>query len=91
MPGDCSIYSDKFWVLLEKYGRFEIEPGVYPYHPACMEAREEGIPVACAAAIAFLYPNGAIGFAMWVVDPCAPEGWRLYGQDEPPCPASEEA
>lgn len=58
---DCSAYSDKYWELLAKYKRFEIGPGVYPYHPKCMEAWERGESIACAAVIVFLRPDGTLG------------------------------
>ena len=85
VEGDCSIYSDRYWKLREKYERFEFEPGVYPYHPSCMEAVESGEPVGCPAAIVFLYPDGTLGSSHWVIDPCAPGGWRLEGSDPPSC------
>lgn len=85
VEGDCSIYSDLFWEMQAKYERFEIATGVYPYPPQCMEAWEKGLPVGCVTAIAFLYPDGTIGLAHWVVDPCAPDGWRLMEPDPPPC------
>lgn len=58
---DCVVYSDKYWELLAKYKRFEIAPGVYPYHPSCMEAWERGESVACAAVIVSLRPDGTLG------------------------------
>lgn len=61
VEGDCSIYSDKFWELLAKYKRFEIGVGVYPYHPACMEAWEEGKSIACATVLVHLRPDGSLG------------------------------
>lgn len=89
VEGDCSIYSDKFWELLAKYKRFEIGTGVYPYLPSCMEAQAAGLPVACATAIAFLYPDGSTGHSHWIVDPCAPNGWRFTNL-QPPCSPEEE-
>jgi len=85
VEGDCSIYSDRFWELQAKYERFEIETGVYPYHPECMEAGERGEPIVCPAVIVFLYPDGTLGSSHWVIDPCAPGGWRIEGPDPPSC------
>ncbi|HEX8689655.1 MAG TPA: hypothetical protein VF729_05375, partial [Solirubrobacterales bacterium] len=85
VPGDCAIYSDEFWILLAKYERFEIGTGVYPMHPGCMEAGEKNPSVGCAQAIVYLYPDGTLGFSSWVVDPCAPNGWRLWEPDPPTC------
>ena len=89
LPGDdCSIYSDKFWELLAKYSRFEpnwaSEPGVYPEPPDCMEAQETG-PVMCPQMVTFLYPDGTLGGESWVIDECAPKGWRFYGEDPATC------
>jgi hypothetical protein len=84
MPGDCSIYSYKFWELLERYKPFEIAPAVYPYPPECMEAWANGEQIFCIAAIAYLYPDGTTGIAAWTVDPCAPKGGRLLGLDPDP-------
>jgi hypothetical protein len=85
VEGDCSIYSDLFWELQAKYERFEIGTGVYPYQPECMEAWEREEPIGCAAAIVFLYPDGTLGSSNWVIDPCAPEGWRVWEPDPPSC------
>lgn len=88
VPSPCSIYSDKFWELLAKYKRFEIGTGVYPYPPECMEAQEAGLPVGCLTVIAVLRPDGTIGGG-WMIDPCAPNGWRNWEPDPPPCPPEE--
>lgn len=85
VPGDCSIYSDRFWILLAKYERFEIDTGVYPMPPECMEAGEKNPSVVCTLAIVFLYPDGTMGSSSWVVDPCAPNGWRFWEPDPPTC------
>ena len=85
VEGDCSIYSDNYWKLRAKYERFEIGAGVYPYHPECMEAWENGERILCPAVIVFLYPDGTLGSSHWVVDPCAPQGWRILGSDPPSC------
>ena len=85
VPGDCGIYSDQFWILLAKYERFEIDTGVYPMPPSCMEAGEKGLPVGCIQAIVYLYPDGTLGSSSWVVDPCAPKGWRFWEPDPPTC------
>jgi hypothetical protein len=79
------VYSDTYWELLAKYKRFEIGTGEYPYHPACMEAWEREEPVVCAAVIVVLYPDGTLGSGSWVIDPCVPEGWRLWEPDPPSC------
>lgn len=60
VEGDCSIYSDKFWELLAKYRRFEIDTGVYPMPPGCMEAQEAGKPVSCIQVITYLQPDGTL-------------------------------
>lgn len=85
VPGDCSIYSDQFWELQAKYQRFEIATAVYPYPPGCMEAWENGEPISCIAALAFLYPDGTIGTSHWFIDPCSPKGWRFWEPDPPSC------
>lgn len=85
VEGDCGIYSDRFWELQAKYQRFEIATAVYPYPPECMEAWENGEPIGCIAAIAFLYPDGTIGTSHWVIDPCSPKGWRFWEPDPPSC------
>lgn len=54
------VYTAKYWELRAKYERFEIGPGVYPYHPECMEAWEREEPIICAAVIVFLYPDGTL-------------------------------
>lgn len=79
------VYSSKYWELLAKYKRFEIAPGVYPYHPFCMEAWERGQSVFCISVIVYLYPDGTLGGSSWMVDPCAPEGWRFWEPNPPPC------
>lgn len=89
LPGDdCSIYSDKFWELLAKYSRFEphwaSQPGEYPEPPDCMEAQETG-PVMCPQVVTLLYPDGTLGGSPWVPDPCAPKGWRFYGEEQATC------
>lgn len=85
VSGDCSIYSDLFWELQAKYQRFEIATGVYPNPPGCMEAWENGEPIFCIMAIAYLYPDGTIGISGWFIDPCSPKGWRFWEPDPPSC------
>jgi len=85
VTGDCSIYSDTFWELLARYERFEIDVGVYPMPPECMEAAEGGGAILCAQVISYLYPDGTTGSASWVVDPCAPDGWRFWEPNPPSC------
>jgi hypothetical protein len=89
--GDCSIYSDLFWLLQDRYERFEIGTGVYPMPPDCMEMGTEGKPVGCPQVITYLYPDGTLGAAPWVVDPCAPGGWRLWEPEPPVCHTSRAA
>lgn len=85
VEGDCSIYSDQFWLLQARYAPFELETGVYPMPPGCMEAQAKGEPVGCAQVITYLYPDGTLGGQAWVVDPCAPRGWRFWVPDPPTC------
>lgn len=71
--GDCVIYTVDFWRVQAHYEEFESATGVYPYPPACMKAGG-----GCPAVETYLYPDGTIGEAPWVVDPNEPKGWRLY-------------
>jgi hypothetical protein len=88
VEGDCYIYSDAFWLLLARYERFEAATGVYPMPPECMEAVAEERADVCPQVITYLYPDGTLGSAPWVVDPCAPGGWRLWESGAPVCDAS---
>jgi hypothetical protein len=77
LMGPCDIYTDKFWEMQAKFAHLEYETGTYPGHPECSGP--------CPAAVAHLYPDGTIGYALWVPDACAPGGWRMMSL-EPPCP-----
>jgi hypothetical protein len=76
--GDCLIYTVDFWRVQAYYEEFESATGVYGSHPACMKAAKEKEGVGCTAAEAYLYPDGTIGEAPWVVDPSEPKGWDFY-------------
>jgi hypothetical protein len=77
VEGDCTIYSAEFWRLQAAYEPFEIDTAVYPSPPSCLKAVAGGQGGVCTDAIVYLYPNGALGEAAWVLDPSAPAGWRL--------------
>ena len=76
--GDCLIYSAEFWRLQEALSPFETETAVYPEPPFCMKAVAEGGSDICQQVISYLYPDGTLGEAPWVLDPDDPKGWRLF-------------
>lgn len=76
--GNCVIYTVDFWRVQAYYEEFESAAGVYPSPPVCMKATKETEGGGCPTVEAYLYPDGTIGTALWVVDPEEPKGWRLY-------------
>jgi hypothetical protein len=78
VEGECLIYGNEFWRLQAALEPFEIDTGEYPEPPFCMKAVAEGEPLACPQAISYLYPDGTLGEAPWVLDADDPKGWRLF-------------
>ena len=78
VKGECLIYSDEFWRLQAALEPFETETGVYPAPPFCMKAAAEGAPIICPLVTSYLYPDGTLGEAPWVLDPAESKGWRFF-------------
>ena len=78
VEGECLIYSNEFWRLQAALEPFEIDTGEYPEPPFCMKAVAEGESLVCPQAISYLYPDGTLGEAPWVLDAADPKGWRLF-------------
>lgn len=78
VEGECLIYSNEFWRLQAALEPFEVDTGEYPEPPFCMKAVAEGEPLTCPQAISYLYPDGTLGEAPWVLDSADPKGWRFF-------------
>lgn len=77
VEGNCDIFTVDFWRMRSIYETYETEVGVYPEPPLCMRAVDEGDGDSCEPVVTYLYPDGTLGDAPWVLDLGAPQGWRL--------------
>ena len=84
VEGECLIYTDDFWRLQHALEPFEIDIGVYPEPPLWMKAAAEDRADACGQVVSHLYPDGTLGDEPWVLDPNAPNGWRLFWEGSVP-------